>query len=644
MKTNAFSQTLLLLLLVHMTTPSFSNAGPISNHSASVTQSEIRTTSEQVVPVRTTLIDLLANWADEAPQAVAQTYKVNGIRQNITAKEYAERVYWLALYLQSMGIGKDDVGVILAYNSPQWVHSELATILAGGKSAGVYPNSNQKDIQYILDHTQARLISVQNREYFDKIPQDSEALQRAAVILVFDGDVSFSSKAVGYDAAVQEGKRLATQEGAHSFREMIQGLDPDDGAFIIYTSGTTGAPKGVMTSHDNIIFTMEQLKDRVHFGDFLSTISFLPLCHIAEKLQNVGGGLVLRATVNFVPSFDSVSKELVEVQPTLLLSVPRLWEKMMEGADRKVDQSKGLRKKLAKWALKTGAKHADAKLHDRKIGTFQKLKFKFADKLVLSKARHAMGLSRCEVPASGAAALPAHVARWFRSVGLFLVEDYGQSESTGVICLTDPDRDQAGTVGRPVAGIEFKIAEDGEILTQGRHVFKGYYKNEAATASTLVDGWLLTGDLGELDSEGLVRIKGRKKELMKTSGGKYVAPLPIEEEIKVSPLISQVCLVGDGRKFISALITLNEEKLNELKTLHPEFMEGAVIQDSAVIAEVQKLVNQTNSGLSSYEQIKKFAVLSKEFSIDSNEMTPTLKMKRNIIEANYKGIIDGFYQ
>jgi long-chain acyl-CoA synthetase len=253
-----------------------------------------------------------------------------------------------------------------------------------------------------------------------------------------------------------------------------------------------------------------------------------------------------------------------------------------------------------------------------------------------------MGLRRTEVLASGAAALPAHISRWFRCLGLEILEDYGQTESTGVICMTEPGVESAGTVGKPVTGVELKIAEDGEILTRGRHVFKGYYKNLEATEATLVDGWLHTGDLGEFTDSGLIRIKGRKKEVLKTSGGKMVAPLPIEEALKAFPKVSQVCIVGDGRKYLTALVTLSEEALKQVKK-DGVSDSARTIENEKIKGEVKKYFDQVNGTLASFEQIKRFEILANEFSVESGEMTPTLKMKRAVVEKNYQDIINRMY-
>ncbi|MGE0615589.1 MAG: long-chain fatty acid--CoA ligase [Bacteriovoracia bacterium] len=590
-----------------------------------------------------TLIHRLHQWAETQPQSPAQSMKRGGEWKTIPAQDFRDRVFALAMYLDSRGFTPDDSVCILSYNCPEWVHMDLAPGLLGGKTAGIYPNSTAKDIHYIVDHTQARFLAVQNKEYFQKIvgKQGEHALPATIeCVFVFDGDTSVHPKAVAYETALAEGRKLAAGKQIQPY---LDRMDPHRGAFLIYTSGTTGSPKGALISHDNLVYTAGLAISFWKIPPASELFSFLPLCHIAEKIQNLGVGICLNGKVSFCTAFEKVSTEIVEVQPTILLSVPRLWEKMMEGVDHKLSQATGAKAKLAAWALRVSRKFAQAKYAGKgKIGLTDVVQLKLADKLVLSKVRHALGLSRAVVCASGAAALPAHVSRWFRALQLEILEDFGQTESTGVICMTLPGVDCAGTVGKPVPGTEFRLASDGEILTKGRHVFKGYFRNDDATEETLVDGWLHTGDLGELDDRGLLKIKGRKKEIIKTSGGKMIAPLPIEDRLKASPLISQACMVGDGRKYLSMLVTLSEGVLKELQG-KPGALGDGVVKDAATLADVKREVDALNSSLANFEKIKQVTVLAAEFSIESGDMTATMKMKRNVIEQNYKHLIDKMY-
>lgn len=592
----------------------------------------------------TTVLHRLSSWANETPLAPAQRFKKEGRWQTISAREYCDRVFYLAHFLKSRGFNSSHVSAIFSYNSPEWVHMDLASLLLGAKSAGLYPNSNKSDIHYILNHTQARVLGIQNKEYFQKfLGADADIPSSIDLMIVFDGDTSIHPKAVAYEAAITEGRKLATQVGAKKLEDLLNAVDAKAGAFMIYTSGTTGNPKGALLSHDNLAYTSDLVAAhwRLPFSNG-ELFSFLPLCHIAEKLQNIGVGITNRYCVNFATRFENLSTEILEVRPTLLLSVPRLYEKMMEGVLAKIKGAPAPRQKLARWALEVAKRVSEAKYSHRHPNLLDLAQLQIADKLVLSKIRIALGLDRAEMLASGAAALPGHVNKWFRSLGLEILEDFGQTESTGVICMTESGVDSAGTVGKPVAGVEFKLADDGEILTRGRHVFVGYYKDDTGTANTKsADGWLQTGDLGEWTDKGLLRIRGRKKEVLKTSGGKMIAPLPIEERLKAADIVSQVCMVGDGRKYLSALITLSETKLKELEA--QKLLSGPLVTFPSVVQEVRDYVDQVNRELASFEQIKRFAILSREFSIVEGEMTPTLKMKRNVIEMRFKEVIDGMY-
>jgi long-chain acyl-CoA synthetase len=594
-----------------------------------------------------TFLHRLKAWGDTDPNAVAQSYKKDGKWNPISAREFCDRVYWLALFFESKGMTAEDVGTILSYNCPEWVHVELAALLLGAKSAGLYPNSTSKDINYILNHTESRFLSIQNKDYFKKIVNEggsSSLPDRVQLILNFEGDASYSPKAITYEAALLQGQRLALSKGTKKMGDYLDKIDPKAGAYIIYTSGTTGSPKGAVLSHHNLAYTVDLIIKTwgLPEGKGGTLFSFLPLCHIAEKIQNLGAGITLRYGVSFCSKFENVSSELPEVQPGLLLCVPRVWEKMMEGVFKKVEDSKPAKKKLVHWAFKVGARMAEIRFTGKLPGIQDFFQWQLADKLVLSKIRQALGLGKAEALASGAAALAPHICKWFQSLGLEIQEAYGQTESSGVICLTVRGMDCAGTVGKPPTGLDVKLAADGEILSRGENVFLGYFRDEKSTQQTLIDGWLHTGDLAEYDSRGLMKIKGRKKEILKTSGGKMIAPVPIEETLKAASMISQVCMVGDGRKYVSALITLSEGKMGEIQD--KKMGDSPVITTPKVVKEVKEIIDEVNASLASYEQIKKFAILSREFSVADGEMTPTLKMKRNVIESHYREIIDKLYE
>jgi long-chain acyl-CoA synthetase len=383
-----------------------------------------------------TVLHRLARWAETDPQAVAQRFKKSGSWVDITAKEYCDRVYHLALFLESKGMTALDIGCIYSPNCAQWVHVDLATLLLGSKSAGIYPNSTAKDIQYVLQHTEARALTVQNKEFYDKIVQGGEKIPASVQsLIVLDGDTSFSPLAISYDEALAEGRKLAGN--GKNISDYLNRIDPRAPAFIIYTSGTTGTPKGAMLSHDNLVFTSD-IASKHWLLPYAKgeMFSFLPLCHVAEKLQSVGVAISQRYTVSYATKFDAVSAELPEVQPTLLLCVPRLWEKMMEGVNYKVKTAPTAKKKLSQWAMGVGARVAAAKYSGKNPSPIDAAQYLVADQLVLKKIRHALGLGNANALASGAAALSATVSKWFRCLGLEILEDYGQTETTGVVTMT----------------------------------------------------------------------------------------------------------------------------------------------------------------------------------------------------------------
>lgn len=595
----------------------------------------------------TTVLHRLYDWMKTSPTSPAQSYKVNGQWKTISAQEFADRVFYLAVYLESCGVAPGQVGAILGYNSKEWTQMELALLLVRAQSAGLYPNSIGKDIHYILNHTEASVLALQNKDYYQKIIDGGKDIPKSVrVLLVFEGDTDFSPKAIKLESAIAEGKRLAQGKQIEDYLAKVDPLGP---AFLIYTSGTTGNPKGASLSHDNLVFTSDVVIKSWKLPFQSGTLfSFLPLCHIAEKLHSIGVGISQRYNVHYCTKFDNVTTELGEVQPTLLLCVPRVWEKMMEGVLGKLGKAPMIRKKLAEWALEVGDRVSQQKLESphkplTKAALIDRLLYPVAEKIVLGKVKAALGLSRAGLVASGAAPLPAHVAKWFRRIGVDIFECYGLTESTGMISMTIPGVECSGTVGKPPVGTEFKLAEDGEILSKGRHIFREYFRDDANTKLTLEEGWLHTGDLGAWTAQGLLRIVGRKKEIMKTSGGKMIAPVPIEEKLKEANFISQACLVGDNRKYLSVILTLSESSLNDLKAAGAKAFQHGVLIDPDMKAQVAKELERVNKTLAQFEQVKRFVVIDREFSIADAEMTPTMKMKRSVIEARFKPLIDQMY-
>ena len=513
--------------------------------------------------MQTTVLHRLRAWSDQSPDAPAQGFKRDGRWQVLSVREFINRVFHLALFLEARGIQTGETGCILSYNCVEWVHLELALMLNRIKAAGLYPNSTAKEIQFVLEHTECTFLAVQNKSYWDRATDGGERVpKRLRLIIAFEGDASISPLAVTYEAALEEGKQLAKGK---NFSDYLAALDPLAPAFIIYTSGTTGTPKGALISHDNLIFVTDAITERWNLPTADGILfSFLPLCHIAEQLHSVGVAISRRYLVNYCTAFENVGKEIAEVEPTLLLCVPRVWEKMVEGVQERLSKAPLAKKITARIAFAWGSR---APL--------------FLQSLVFTPVKKGLGLMRASIAASGAAPLSIHVSDWFHSIGLEIFDTYGATEG-GIICATVPGEVSTGTVGRPLRGCEVQIATDGEILAKGRNLFLGYFKDEALTKASMTDGWYHTGDLGTFTPEGLLKIIGRKKEIMKTSGGKMIAPVPIEEKLKEVPFISQVCLVGDNRKYLTALITLSESALKQLASEPQAIKDGVVTAQSLI--------------------------------------------------------------
>jgi long-chain acyl-CoA synthetase len=524
----------------------------------------------------------------------------------------------------------------------EWLVGDLAALSIGCVSVPIYPNSIPEQVEYILGHCDAKAVFVEDRNQAHKVSSVREMLPSLEHLILLEGEAPEGSGLIDWKTLLEGGKDEAVQA---EVEDLAANLSPDEGATIVYTSGTTGPPKGAVISHSNMMAMAESLGGALDAGAGDSSLSFLPLSHIAERLQ--GQIMAIRSgyTVNMGEGLDHVAANLVEVEPTILVCVPRLWEKYFSKISSGVEGAPDLRKKLFYWALEAGAAAFDERAETGRLSLGTRIRFDVANQLVLGPLRKKLGMARGRAFISGAAPLSAEVGRFFASLGITIQEVYGQTECVGVCTFNPPIKPRFGTVGIPLEGLEVKIAEDGEILVKGQNVFLGYYKQSEATAETVVDGWLHTGDVGEMDDQGYIRITDRKKDIIVTAGGKNVSPQNIENRLKTYPGVSQVVVVGDKRKFLSCLITLDEEGMGEIwERDGKKLPEGeALARDKAVRQLLEGYIADVNKGLASYETLKKFEVLPEDFTVDSGELTPSLKVKRRIIQKRYEALIDGFY-
>jgi long-chain acyl-CoA synthetase len=587
-----------------------------------------------------TISQLFLNTITSYPKDNLMMFKKAGAFADLSSREVLERVKNTALGLRSLGIGPGDKVVILSENRPEWTMTDFAAQCLGAVVVPIYPTLMPDQIKYIVNDSDAKVVFSSNRELWPRIAVIRGGLAKIAHYVVFDPE--------GIDGAMplaelmDRGRTYGASRG-DEFEALALAVKPGDLASIIYTSGTTGVPKGVMLTHANFLHNIKALRSIVTFTVEDRILSFLPLSHVLERMC-MYAFLYTGATIAFAESIETVAENLIEARPTIMVSVPRLFDKIYVKVIDQVLAGSGLKKKIFFWALGVGKKHSAKRLRGEPIPGFLAFQHKLAAKLVYSKIIEKTG-GRIRFFVSGGAPLSKDIAEFFYTLGLTVIEGYGLTETSPVVACNTIEGVRFGTVGRPIPGVEVRIAPDGEILTRGPNLMKGYYKKEAETREVMEDGWLKTGDIGRLDEDGFLIITDRKKDIIVTAGGKNVAPQPIENLLKTNPYIANAVVVGGSRKFISALIVPNFDKLEAYaRDANIPFGNRAelVAKDEVrnfLLAEV----GRTTPNLAPYERVKKIAVLDRDFEIEKEEMTPTLKVRRSIVERKYKGLIDTMY-
>jgi long-chain acyl-CoA synthetase len=583
-----------------------------------------------------TITHRLLRQATTNPSKIAYQEKRDGRWQPTTWQTFAAQVRTAARALIALGFPRGGNVAILGFNRPEWVILDHAAMMAGGAAAGIYTTCSPDEVQYIVHHCEAHVVLVEDASQLAKVMARRAQLPALRWIVVMRGAEATGDGVLSWDEF--NSKAGATPDADLDVR--IAALDPAALATLIYTSGTTGPPKGVMLSHANLAWTSQCLIDtgggKID-GD--ASLSYLPLSHIAEQMGTIHMPVTAGSTVWFAESIDKLADNLKEARPTVFFGVPRVWEKFHAGLAARLGEVTGGKRKLLDWARRVCSEVNARRDRGEAIGRLLQLQYALADRLVISKLKAALGFDRARVLSSGAAPIAPDVLAFFSSIDLPIREVYGQSEDSGPTSYNLVGRTRIGSVGPPLPGVEVKLGDDGEILVRGPNVFMGYYKEPQATAETLVDGWLCSGDLGALDKDGFLTITGRKKEIIITAGGKNIAPKNIEAALKQSPLVGDVIVIGDRRKFLSALITLDEAAAARVAPDAGAKLAGA----PAIRAAVQKQVDEVNETLARVEQIKKFTILPRAFSIADGEMTPTMKLKRKVIAQRYATEIDAMY-
>ena len=571
-------------------------------------------------------------------------YKSGDRWADVTVPEFRDTVRWLAMALHEMGIKTGDRVAILSENRPEWTMSDFAILTAGGVTVPVYPTLLGWQIEYILNDAGVIAVVCSNAEQLDKVLEIRSHVPSLQSVIVCDpGDTSVS-RVFSFKDVVANGKAWEAAHGPAWFEESRNARHPDDLATLVYTSGTTGNPKGAMLTHGNITSNVTTVRDIVPFQPGDIALSILPLSHILERMTDYlylyKGGCIA-----YAENVTKVADNLAEVRPQFFAAVPRLFEKMRARIMDNVATAPPARQKIFHWALKVAEERLPYRVDNKPMPFGLKMKAAVADKLVFSKIIARLG-GRVKYVVSGGAPLSADLAAFFIGAGVDILEGYGLTETSPVIAVNRPDKRRIGTVGPIIPGVEVKIASDGEILSRGPHIMKGYWNNPEATAQAIdSEGWFHTGDIGEIDADGFLKITDRKKDIIINAYGKNIAPQPLEALLKSSPYVGTPVLIGDRRKFLVALLVPNFEKLERDATaLGITFANrDELVNHERVRAIIQDEIDRFNQNLDRQEKIRRFALLPRDFTIEEDEITPSLKVKRKVIDKKYKHVIDQLY-
>ncbi len=586
-----------------------------------------------------TLISMIDESIQQYGNKPALAHKPKGgTYQDISYTEFGESIEYFSKGLKTLGVGKGDRVAILSENRPEWAISDFGILKIGAVNVPMFSTLTAAQVAYILNDSGSKIICVSTEKQLEKVTSIRANVETLEQIIVYDPiEADIPEGVVSYDEVTQKGQEADSIEA--------EDVSEDEIATIIYTSGTTGNPKGVMLTHANFLFNCNACKSLVDVSDADVLLSFLPLSHVFERLGGHYVPLFSGAKIAYAESTFTVAQNMQEVSPTVMLSVPRLYETMHDRVLRAVEAGSSLKQKIFHWGVSVGSAVSSSIQQGKNPSIFLKLKQVIADKLVFAKLKAATG-GRLRFFISGGAALPQSIAEFFHAAGILILEGYGLTETSPVISLNYPEKWKFGTVGAPVPGIEVQIAEDGEILTRGPHVMKGYFNNEEATTEVIdSDGWFHTGDIGLIDDDGFVKITDRKKNIIVLSNGKNVAPQPIESQLVQSPFINQIMLVGNEKKNVAALIVPNFDALTSWATEND--IDASEIADLIKTREVQQIIQkeirERLTDFADFEQVRRFVLLEREFSQEEDEMTPTLKLKRNVIIEKFAKEIEGLY-
>jgi long-chain acyl-CoA synthetase len=592
--------------------------------------------------------ELFLEAVDAYGKSDALKYKRGGAWYSISHRKVYEDVKRLTLGLESLGIGPGDRVAILSENRPEWLLTDFACVMARAVSVPLYPVLPPEQITYMLAHSEAKVLLVSTAEQLAKLENTATVLPALKHVVVYEpGDAEGRVGGVlSLAELLERGDVKIGELSDEEYRARALATDPHELLTIIYTSGTTGRPKGAMLTHNNLVSNVRAVLHLFHIGPQDTSLSVLPLCHVFERMAGHYVMFSAGVTIAYAESFATVAENFLEVRPTVMTLVPRGYEKIHARVEEKARQAGPLAQKVLRWSVAVGVRRLERLEAGRKLGPWLSVRYRLADRLVFAKLRREVG-GRMKFFVSGGAPLNPDLGRFFLAAGLPILEGYGLTETSPVISFNTPDDIKVGTVGKPIPGVEVAIADDGEILTRGPHVMKGYYKDPEETAAVFdAEGWFHTGDIGALDEDGRLSITDRKKELIVTAGGKNIAPQPIENRAKGNPYVSQAVMVGDRRRYPIMLVVPEFDALERWARSEGIVLadRGQLVRDPRVAEFIEREVLSSLSNLARFEQPKKVALLAEELSIEGGELTPTLKVKRRVVEKKYKELIDSLYR
>jgi len=573
-------------------------------------------------------------------------YKKNDSWIALTGQDVKITVEDISFGLRSLGINEKSNISILSNNSPKWAMCDYGIICSAMTTVTIYPTLLDSQVEYILNNSNSKLIFVENQEQLVKIEECIDKLDDLKFIVVLDDSCEKETDRIfNFVTLLDKGKSFS-QSSDYSFEDMITTIKDSDTLTLIYTSGTTGVPKGVVLTHKNLLSNVEGTLKVAEFTENETFLSFLPLSHVLERMGGHYTAFTVGATIYYAENMETIAANMVESEPTIVVCVPRVFEKIHAKFIDGINSAPKIRQKLFYWALNLGRQYSNKLINKEKPSFLLKLKHKIADKLIYSKVKARFG-GKIKFFVSGGAPLSKQLAEFFAAVDITILEGYGLTETSPVLTVNSPTNLRFGSVGKTLFNVQVKIAEDGEILAKGPNIMTGYYKDEKSTEEVFDnEGWFKTGDIGHLDSDGFLKITDRKKSLIVTSAGKNIAPAPIEVKLTSSPFIEQVHIIGDKRNYLTALIVPNFDSLKSfLKSKNNSVSDiNTIVKHKDVISLYEHEIEIAMVDFAKFETIKKFTLITEPFSIEKGEMTPKMSIVRKVVENNYSEIINGMYR